>query len=79
MSSIVEVRRDFSGYYEKTNPVPTSNNQKWWNSWWKTKNHSKELERRRSSTASSITSNGDFFAEDVSYSLFSLFKLSIES
>jgi hypothetical protein len=34
------------------------------------KNHSKQLERRKSSTSGSITSNGDFFSEDVSCSIY---------
>jgi hypothetical protein len=57
-----------------TSQVSTGSNHKWWNTWWKTKNHSKDVERRKSSTSASIASNGDFFSEDVSYYIISLFK-----
>lgn len=51
--------------------VTTSNNHKWYNSFWKMKHHSKQIERRKSSTSGSVTSNGDFFSEDVN--IFSIF------
>lgn len=48
--------------------IITSNNHKWYHSLWKTKTHTKENERRKSSVTSSITSsNGDIFSEDVRY------------
>lgn len=56
-----------------TSPVTTTNTPKWWNSWWKTKSHSKDGEHRKSSIV-----NGDIFSEDVCRHCFlSLCKYSI--
>ncbi|CAF4169559.1 unnamed protein product, partial [Adineta steineri] len=49
-----------------TPAIPPNNNHhhKWWHSWWKTKSHSKDGERRKSSTSDSITTHEDFSIED---------------
>jgi len=75
--NIISKETEHHHHHIKTNQTLTtqvstgSSNHKWWNTWWKTKSHSKDVEHRKSSTSASITSNGDFFSQDVSYFLMS--------
>lgn len=52
-----------------------SHHHKWYHSFLKNKTHSKGNERRKSSTASSITNHGDFFSEDVNIFFLIVFEI----